>query len=109
MSLCLQDSSSSGSSDLCFPISGFPRELVDDHRQPAPPRTPVNGGIRRESSGRRRFWNTKTMHSMASIDEQDLDALGNLTLSQRLTNLKNGSNMFNVSPSETEEVYELEG
>lgn len=49
------------------------------------------------------------MHSMASIDEQDLDALGNLTLSQRLTNLKNGSNMFNVSPSETEEVYELEG
>lgn len=49
------------------------------------------------------------MHNQGSIDEHGLDTLGNLTLSQRLTDLQNGSNMFNVSPSETEQVYELEG
>ncbi|KAM5519536.1 hypothetical protein FOXYSP1_17960 [Fusarium oxysporum f. sp. phaseoli] len=109
MSLCLEDNSSSGSSNRSFPISGFPRELVDEHRQPGPPRPPVNSGLRRDSSGRRRFWNNRPMHNQGSIDEHGLDALGNLTLSQRLTDLQSGSNMFNVSPSETEQVYELEG
>ncbi|KAK2668159.1 hypothetical protein RAB80_015539 [Fusarium oxysporum f. sp. vasinfectum] len=109
MSLCLEDNSSSGSSNRSFPISGFPRELVDEHRKPEPPRPPVNSGLRRDSSGRRRFWNNRPMHNQGSIDEHGLDALGNLTLSQRLTDLQNGSNMFNVSPSETEQVYELEG
>ncbi|EWY81854.1 hypothetical protein FOYG_16063 [Fusarium oxysporum NRRL 32931] len=109
MSLCLEDNSSSGSSNRSFPISGFPRELVDEHRKPGPPRPPVNSGLRRDSSGRRRFWNNRPMHNQGSIDEHGLDALSNLTLSQRLTDLQSGSNMFNVSPSETEQVYELEG
>ncbi|TXB97465.1 hypothetical protein FocTR4_00011038 [Fusarium oxysporum f. sp. cubense] len=108
MSLCLEDNSSSGSIDRSFPISGFPRELMDEHRQPGPPRTTVNSELRRDSSGRR-FPYTRAMHNKGSIDEHDLDALGNLTLSPWLTDLKNGSNMFNVSPSETEQVYELEG
>lgn len=34
MSLCLQDNSSFGSSDRYFPISGFPRELVVEYKQP---------------------------------------------------------------------------
>uniref|UniRef100_A0A0D2Y6L2 Uncharacterized protein n=1 Tax=Fusarium oxysporum (strain Fo5176) TaxID=660025 RepID=A0A0D2Y6L2_FUSOF len=75
---------------------GFPRELVDEHRQPGPPRPPVNSGLRRDSSGRRRFWNNRPMHNQGSIDEHGLDALGNLTLSQRLTDLQSGSNMFNI-------------
>ncbi|KAM0080880.1 hypothetical protein ACKRZS_006947 [Fusarium odoratissimum] len=108
MSLCLEDNSSSGSIDRSFPISGFPRELMDEHRQPGLPRTTVNSELRRDSSGRR-FPYTRAMHNKGSIDEHDLDALGNLTLSPWLTDLKNGSNMFNVSPSETEQVYELEG
>ncbi|EXL94536.1 hypothetical protein FOIG_12731 [Fusarium odoratissimum NRRL 54006] len=108
MSLCLEDNSSSGSIDRSFPISGFPRELMDEHRQPGPPRTTVNSELRRDSSGRRVPY-TRAMHNKGSIDEHDLDALGNLTLSPWLTDLKNGSNMFNVSPSETEQVYELEG
>ncbi|EXK25131.1 hypothetical protein FOMG_18188 [Fusarium oxysporum f. sp. melonis 26406] len=83
MSLCLEDNSSSGSSNRSFPISGFPRELVDEHRQPGPPRPPVNSGLRRDSSGRRRFWNNRPMHNQGSIDEHGLDALGNLTLSQK--------------------------
>ncbi|KAH7210626.1 hypothetical protein BKA60DRAFT_544316 [Fusarium oxysporum] len=104
------------SEEITVPLSedtintiGFPRELVDEHRQPGPPRPPVNSGLRRDSSGRSRFWNNRQMHNQGSIDEHGLDALGNLRLSQRLTDLQNGSNMFNVSPSETEQVYELEG
>ncbi|KAH7216292.1 hypothetical protein DER44DRAFT_807266 [Fusarium oxysporum] len=88
-----QDNSSSGSIDRSFPISGFPRELVDEHRQPGPPRTTVNSELRRDSSGRR-FPYTRAMHNKGSIDEHDLDALGNLTLSPWLTDPKNGSNMF---------------
>lgn len=113
MSLCLQDNSSFGSSDRYFPISGFPRELVVEYKQPAPPRTPVSNGIRRDFSRRRRFWNSGESYSKGDVDKQHaLDSLSDLTISSgasRIADLKKGSDMFNTSLFETELVYELEG
>ncbi|RSL50983.1 hypothetical protein CEP54_011639 [Fusarium duplospermum] len=113
MSLCLQDNSSFGSSDQYYPISGFPRELVVEYKQPvAPPRTPVSNGIRRDFSRRRRFRNSRGGDWKGNLDEYTSNPFSDLRLSpttSRIADLKKGSDMFDTSWSETELVYELEG